>query len=846
MANLNKSSSRASTHTVDKFAPGLNKIFLGEVMSSRDVSFTGRLLVFIPELSSDKEDVNNYVNCLWASPFAGAVNATGVGDNIPEPADSMQSYGLWMVPPDAGTLVLVTFLNGDMAKPVAFGCLFPDRLNYMVPGHAASRTYGSADVPLPSTEKNKRVEDIDHDNTTRPVHYQAAEAIVRQGLARDARRGAGFSTARRESPSEVFGLLTPGPKDPNRATYRLGGHQLIFDDNLSQRLVRVRTAGGQQILLDDVAGSIYMINKDGQAWWEIDAKGNFTVFAEGSVNLRARGHFNLRADRDINIEAGGDVKIKAAGDTESRDPGSAYVGPNQMGQEPRGYGGRVMVEAASSINTLASQSQIHEARSGNMEFSAGRNVNMLAQTVNVLGERDIKFTASGTVSVGANGSILLTARGDMVTQASAIRLNSGGASAEQADQAQPAAEIPTSVAQDQPMAKPEFSRNATNSLPTGGRRPGSAVDVSTIVAVMPTAEPYAGHDVYDPTSEDIGSIEENEQIAQSLPPGSNGVVNSQGDMMPNDVDTPNGFARAIGPVGQDGAIVTTQNVRGGLPSNFELVGDGTPLSNFQPANAKTLARGKLAEVANTLQSATGQIAGRARDLAGRALAGAGHIMTQAQESLGAIAILPNGETASGFDTRALAPLAAALTSLRSSSNRAEAVQELSQQGILVEQDGDSVLLTDQAGNIIVDVANGTGPRGTDMVHAGDLLASSHIVKRYVRAEISDNQMAALSSFAGHVGENNFARSGITEAVNQGRFSEVPRLMMAFSMGSRGAAGADAVYREDYASRRMFEGELFSTPDTVPLPATDAQVSFEQLAQRLRAAKQATLGGTSRS
>jgi GH24 family phage-related lysozyme (muramidase) len=102
-------------------------------------------------------------------------------------------------------------------------------------------------------------------------------------------------------------------------------------------------------------------------------------------------------------------------------------------------------------------------------------------------------------------------------------------------------------------------------------------------------------------------------------------------------------------------------------------------------------------------------------------------------------------------------------------------------------------------------------------------------------------MAALSSFAGHVGENNFARSGIAEAINRGEYADVPRLMMAFSMGSRGAVGSSAVYREDYAARRLFEGELFTTPDIIPLPASDVQISFEQLVQQLRAAKQAAFG-----
>ena len=91
-------------------------------------------------------------------------------------------------------------------------------------------------------------------------------AIVKQGLINDATRGAGSSGSRRESPSEVFGILTPGPRksditgNENDYDIRLGGHQFVMDDNVDSRQIRIRSAEGNQVLLDDNEGIIYLIN----------------------------------------------------------------------------------------------------------------------------------------------------------------------------------------------------------------------------------------------------------------------------------------------------------------------------------------------------------------------------------------------------------------------------------------------------------------------------------------------------------------------------------------------------------------------------------------------------------
>ncbi len=160
---------------------------------------------------------------------------------------------------------------------------------------------------------------------------------------------------------------------------------------------------------------------------------------------------------------------------------------------------------------------------------------------------------------------------------------------------------------------------------------------------------------------------------------------------------------------------------------------------------------------------------------------------------------------------------------------------LSGAGITVIRDGLSTVYRDSAGNQIVDIQQGLSGEAAKLIQSGDLKNAAAAVKSRITAPISDNQLAALSSFASHVGESNFNRSGIAEMINSGDYANVPRAMRAWSVGIR-ERGGEATEREDYAQRRMFEGELFSTPDGIEMPKSSTRLTFEQLRQRLRARK----------
>ena len=84
-----------------------------------------------------------------------------------------------------------------------------------------------------------------------------------------------------------------------------------MDDNLDQRHIRLRTALGNQILMDDTNGIIYVINSKGTAWVELAENGSVHVFSDENINMRATKNINVRADEYLNLEGGLGVNINA-------------------------------------------------------------------------------------------------------------------------------------------------------------------------------------------------------------------------------------------------------------------------------------------------------------------------------------------------------------------------------------------------------------------------------------------------------------------------------------------------------------------------------------------------------
>tara|TARA_Y100000385_G_scaffold226173_1_gene236777 strand:- start:6968 stop:8506 length:1539 start_codon:yes stop_codon:yes gene_type:complete len=484
-------------------------VYLGEIIvRPKDATHAGRLTVYIPMLSKDRDDPNGYYNAYWSSPFAGSTHSAKIGqdDQVYGFHDTQKTYGMWMVPPDPGNFVLVCFADGKRKFPVVISCMFPDQLQNMVPGNAAGAAFGT-DIKVPVAEKNRNEESVSHSvNAKRPIHPYVTKAILQQGLINDPVRGISISSARRESPSQVFGILTPGPEIPNLRTskkdntHREAGHSIVLDDGDIEggsKNIRIRTGGGHQILLDDTSGDIYIINKKGTAWIEMSDSGDINVYADNDFNMRAKGNVNIRADKNLNLEANSSIYVQA-GEYETADTLTDVDG------NPKG---NFSLNIGNSTNWLNKRDFVLQTDStGAIHLTSGTNIQQSAVgDVEIAADNRIKAFGNGAVDIKSGGDISSQASNRNNVLGSTVHLNDGG-SAEQAGKGRTAVPHTISEFEDQPIETPVWEYPAspdevdenTNPMPTDGKRDGVVDKIKSLLGIITTREPWA----YRPKNDD--------------------------------------------------------------------------------------------------------------------------------------------------------------------------------------------------------------------------------------------------------------------------------------------------------------------------------------------------------
>lgn len=324
--------------------------FIGIIKNNVDPIRAGRLSVWIPDMGGQEDDPKNWRTVSYASPFYGSTLQPTSSNNT---FDEVQhSYGMWAVVPDIGNQVICTFIGGDANRGFWFACINPNLGHYMVPGLAAGNVvdnestkdaklkglYDPATSNWPVAEFNETTDAAASPtwvNNGKPVHPFQANVLLNQGLDRDRVRGAVTSSSQRESPSNVFGISTPGRPtndpmdDPTFADKlkagtltdvdyaikgRKGGHTFVMDDGDQtggSQLIRLRTAGGHQIMMNDTDRSMYIANSDGSVWMEFTGGGHINLYSSAGLNIRTEGDLNLHSDKDINMHSGGTIKMKA-------------------------------------------------------------------------------------------------------------------------------------------------------------------------------------------------------------------------------------------------------------------------------------------------------------------------------------------------------------------------------------------------------------------------------------------------------------------------------------------------------------------------------------------------------
>jgi hypothetical protein len=460
--------------------------FLAEITNHLDSTYMGgievALIKGIPNSVYQQEQtfVVRYLN-----PFYGVTSIRYEGNDPKEFNDVQKSYGMWMVPPDVGTIVMVIFIDGDPNQGYWIGCVQDEYQNHMVPGIAASRQthmsqeqrekYGTDYLPVAEFHKGSQLSTNPNIATiAKPIH-PFADRLLAQGLLFDTIRGVTSSSARREIPSSVFGISTPGPVDERpgakrgRIGYtserqipvsRLGGTTFVMDDgdiNGQNELVRIRTRTGHQILLHNSQDLIYIANSKGTAWIEMTSSGKLDIYAQDSVSIHTESDFNFRADRDINLESGRNFNIKVSGSM------TANVKENY----------NLMVDEAGKLSFGSSYDQ---TVSDNYTLSVGANAHTGAGgNVSLKSSGSSYFTTAGSTNIASSGQHYETA----------TKINMNG----------PTAGSAQSVTAAIPPVIPLFSLpNRNKDAGWGGGNQYKAGSITSIMQRVPTHEPWDQHE----------------------------------------------------------------------------------------------------------------------------------------------------------------------------------------------------------------------------------------------------------------------------------------------------------------------------------------------------------------
>ena len=356
--NIQRSVGRPQEYRFDRGGtPAEMGPYIGIVVNNIDNTRSGRLQVWIEQFGATNvdgspklDDPSTWRTVRYCSPFYGATKqsgALGVG-NYP---GNRNSYGMWFTPPELGTQVLCFFVSGDPTMGGYYiGCIPEDGVNHMIPAIGASSNYQANNiaqqqllngtVSAPVTEINdidpRFTDDPRFFDKKKPVQSTVEAVLFQQGLNKDPIRGPIKSSSQRESPSNCYGISTPGKPiyqgGYNDKTFRQalekgqvklqdiavigrqGGHTFVMDDgdiDGNDTLVRIRTAKGHQITMSDNGDTFFITHANGQTWIELGKQGTVDVFSTNSINLRTQGVLNFHADKGINMYSGGSIRVKS-------------------------------------------------------------------------------------------------------------------------------------------------------------------------------------------------------------------------------------------------------------------------------------------------------------------------------------------------------------------------------------------------------------------------------------------------------------------------------------------------------------------------------------------------------
>jgi len=330
----------------------INGIMEGVVVDTNDPQQMGRLKIWVPALDGDMYNIVDLPWAIYASPLAGQTLDYKAG---PESSvtKGLVSYGFWAIP-KTGALCLVNFLYGDPNRRVYAGSYFRDHGNRSLPNGR-----NRADLSkTPISDTFNPIQPLT-DNLAAQFNskFDASEAKTRGVYERQVSQDKTIKDG-----VEGYQVNTANPTGENNTpaydpqTYSIttpGHHSIVFQDNPENGRVRIKTASGHQVILDDANERIYISTAKGASWLEMDQDGRIHVYSNASINFSCAGDFNVAAGGNFNVSAA-NVNIGASKNTKIGGCSSTHISGGTMNLDS---GGVFNILAAGSI--IGSGSEIH-------------------------------------------------------------------------------------------------------------------------------------------------------------------------------------------------------------------------------------------------------------------------------------------------------------------------------------------------------------------------------------------------------------------------------------------------------------------------------------------------------
>lgn len=422
-------------------------ITTGIVVDTDDPLQMGRLRVFCPNLNDDPKKIHHLPWAVYVPPFGGVVStaeyARGVGKG-PEKTEGSVAYGFWGIP-EQGAKVIVACIDGDIRRRVWLGTMHEHQETHTLfhGRYKWSNGDGEPDGPLSSTQspieplytnmgKAVKGDRKSREWKTRFADYQPAAIssfeqppneergdeyiddlnseifknesdgwvkpiLGAHGYDWSGNKGIGSHLA-----SRVFGFSTPG------------GHTISMDDRAYNSRIRIRSATGQQIILDDTNERIYMSTSEGASWIELDSNGNIDIFAERRVSVHAEKDINFSTEESFRVKAKKGIYMYA-GETEGQE--SLDDGKPEDGEIRFHSTGDTHLMVEKNLRTLVKEDWLTEVGGKACTTIAEEMLLQVEEGIDVIvNAGDYAVSINGNYNHNATGNNSVFAGGDNIFQ----------------------------------------------------------------------------------------------------------------------------------------------------------------------------------------------------------------------------------------------------------------------------------------------------------------------------------------------------------------------------------------------------------------------------------------------